>query len=231
MLQILGRNRIALLVVLVFFNTAMGLGLYHLLIPEKTKAEGLLSTARGQLEARRMEIQRLKEEYALLQSQIRYFKELEARGFFNDQNRVAARESFEKLREISGVLKAKYNIRAGELFEDERANEAGYVILQSPIEVELDSTDDVDVYSFIKLIQEYFPGKVDIASMTIEKAEDVSSELLGKMSSGEPIAVVKSKINFQWRTMAAKKDVMPEAVVDETDAFADPNAANAVPAP
>lgn len=207
MLQVLGRNRVALLVVLVFFNAAMAFGLYQWLTPERVKSQGLLTSARSQLEERRAEIQRLKEEYALLQSQIRYFKELEARGFFNDQNRVAARESFEKLREISGVLKAKYNIKAGQLIEDTRADEAGYVILQSPINVELDSTDDVDVYSFLKLIQEYFPGKVDVASMEIVRSETVTSELLNKMSEGEPSPVVKSKIDFEWKTMASRKDL------------------------
>ena len=205
MLQVLGRNRVILLVMLVFFNAAMAFGLYEFLTPERLKAQGILTSARAQLEERRAEIQRLKEEYALLQSQIRYFKEIENRGFFNDQNRVAARESFEKLREISGVLKAKYNIKAGQLTEDARADEAGYVILQSPINVELDSTDDVDVYSFLKLIQEYFPGKVGVVSMEIERVENVNSQLLNDMSNGEPVPVVKSKIDFQWKTMASRK--------------------------
>lgn len=233
MLQVLGRNRVILLAVLVFFNAAMAFGLYKILEPERVKADGLLSSARSQLEERRAEIQRLKEEYALLQSQIRYFKELENRGFFNDQNRVTARESFEKLREISGVLKAKYNIKAGELKEDTRADEAGYVILQSPINVELDSTDDVDVYSFLKLIQEYFPGKVDVVSMEIKRAAEINSELLDKMSDGEPVPVVTSKIDFQWKTMASRK-ALAKALGEETQpvdpaATADPNAPPAQP--
>lgn len=220
MLQILGRNRVILLVVLAFFNAAMAFGLYQLLAPERIKSEGALSSARSQLEERRSEIQRLKEEYALLQSQIRHFKELESRGFFNDQNRVSARESFEKLRELSGVLKAKYNIKAGELTEDPRADDAGYVILESPISVELDSTDDVDVFSFLKLIQDYFPGKVDIVEMQIQRAENVNSDLLEKMSDGDPVPVVKSRLDFQWRTMASRK-ALAAALGEELDDNAD----------
>ncbi len=226
MFRVLGRNRIIVLIVLALLNGAAGYGLYQYLIPMREEADQTLSKARSALEQKRAEIQKLKEEYALLQSQLKYFKDLEARGFFNNQNRVAAQEAFEKLRTISGVLKAKYDIKSGTLIEDPRAANADYVILKSPINVELESLDDVDVYSFLKLIQERFPGKVDIVGMDIEKIEDVNPVILRKIGTGNPVAMIKSKIDFEWRTMASRKSLSPDTI-DQ----AEPEAAPSVVSP
>ena len=170
MLQILGRNRIIVLVVLALLNAGAGYGLYQYLMPMTDQENLVLSSARATLETKRAEIKKLKEEFVLLQVQLTDYKDLEAQGFFNDQGRVAAQENFEKLRSLSGILNANYKINAGQLIEDPRASEAGYVILSSPIEVELSSLDDLDVYSFMKLIQERFSGKVDIKKMDIVKS-------------------------------------------------------------
>ena len=210
MLQALGRSRIIVLVVLVLLNGGAAYGLYEHLAPMRLAAEQKLTGARSELEAKRQEIQKLKEEYALLQSQLRYYKDLQAKGFFNEQGRVEAQEVFEKLRTISGVLKAKYDISAGALVSDPRATDAGYVILNSPIKVELDSLDDVDVYSFLKLIQERFPGKVDIVSMNITKKGNLTSENVRAIGQAKPVALVNSTINFQWKTMASQASISPD---------------------
>lgn len=210
MLQALGRSRIIVLVVLVLLNGSAGYGLYEHLMPMRLQAEQKLASAKSELEQKRQEIQRLKEEYALLQSQLRYYKDLQAKGFFNDQGRVAAQEVFEKLRTISGVLKAKYDISAGTLINDPRATDAGYVILNSPIKVELDSLDDVDVYSFLKLIQERFPGKVDIVSMNVAKKGNLTGENVKSIGKGDPVALVTSTVNFQWKTMASQASISPD---------------------
>lgn len=211
MLQALGRNRIAVLILLIILCSGVGGALYQYLMPERVLADQVLMGARSELEQKRAEIQKLKEEYALLQSQLRYFKQLEARGFFNDQGRVEAQEAFERLRTISGVLNAKYDISAGQIINDPRAEEAGYVILSSPISVELDSLDDVDVYSFLKLIQERFPGKVDIIEMTIAKTQNLTSLNLRAIGTGNPVPLIKTKINFEWKTMASQASISADS--------------------
>ena len=182
----------------------------------REEADRNLSSAKSKLEGKRAEIQKLKEEYALLQSNLKEFKNLEARGFFNDQGRVEAQKSFEKLRSVSGVLKAKYDIASGEIVEDTRASDAGYVVLKSPITVELDSLDDVDVYSFLKLIEEKFPGRVDVVSMYIKRKEAISPVLLRRIGTGEPVTVVTSKLEFVWRTMTSRESLNPDTSVDVT---------------
>lgn len=212
MLETLGRNRITVLIVLALLCAGSAYGLYQYLEPKRVQQDGILAAGRSALEAKRAEIQKLKEEYVLLQTQLRDYKELEAKGFFNDQGRVAAKESFEKLRTVSGVLNAKYGISAGQLIEDPRASEAGYVILSSPISVELSSLDDLDVYSFLKLIQERFAGKVDISSMKMTKTQALDRENIAKISQGLPVDLVTTILQLKWRTMASRESLSPDTM-------------------
>lgn len=230
LLQALGRKRVIALFALAILNGLTAYAYYSYFEPQRLESDKQLSVARSDLETKREEIKKLKLEYVLLQSQLRSYKELEAKGFFNDQNRVKAQESFEKLRNISGVLKAKYDIQAGIRVEDAKAKEANYVVLKSPVTVELDSLDDGDIYSFVKLIQERFPGKVDIATINVTKNEKMTSGILRKIGSGEPVTMVKSKIEFDWRTMAPLATIDPSAVVvDSTGATAPAGDATATP--
>lgn len=210
MLQILGRSRIIVLSVLVALNLVAMYALYMYAAPERLNSDLDLTQARSRLEGKRSEIQTLKQEYTLLQNQLKSYKELEARGFFNNQGRVEAQESFEKIRTVSGVINAKYDISAGEIVNDPRAESAGYVILRSPIKVVLESLDDLDVYSFLKLIQERFPGKVDIVGMKIDKLKDVTAEDLKNISSGKPEPVIQTLIEFAWKTMASQQSLSPD---------------------
>ncbi len=210
MLEILGRNRLIVLAGLVLLCGGSAYSLYEYLIPQKIEAEGVLSTAKSALQQKRVEIQKLKEEYALLQTQLRDFKDIEARGFFNDQGRVEAQTNFEKIRAASGVIIAKYSIATGQLIEDPRASEAGYVILTSPIKVELDSLEDTDVYSFIKLIQERYPGKIDLTRLGMSKAEKLTSDTLRNINRGKAVNLIKTSIELEWKTMAARSSVSPE---------------------
>ncbi len=221
MLEILGRNRLIVLVGLVLLCGGSAYALYEYLIPQKTEAETVLNSAKSALQQKRVEIQKLKEEYALLQTQLRDFKDIEARGFFNDQGRVEAQENFEKIRAVSGVIIAKYSIAAGQLIEDPRASEAGYVILTSPIKVELDSLEDTDVYSFIKLVQERYPGKIDVVKLDMSRPEKLTSNTLRAINRGSPVNLIRTTLDLNWRTMAARSSVSPESTAASQSASPD----------
>lgn len=204
MIKVLGKRVVLMLVLLVLVNGGIGYGLYEYLIPMREQKESELRGIQSEIEARRQEVAKLKEEMVLLQLQLRKFKELEAQGFFNNQNRVKAQESFDKLREVSGLLKAKYDIKSGELVEDPLATAANYVVVKSPVSLEMDSLDDVDVYTFIKGLQEKFPGSVDLEHVTLDRTETLSAPLLRNIGSGTPVKLISAKVDFSWRTMSAR---------------------------
>lgn len=204
MIKVLGKRVVLMLVALVLVNGGIGYGLYEYLIPMREQKETELRSIQSQIEKRRQEVAKLKEEMVLLQVQLRQFKELEAQGFFNNQYRVKAQASFDKLRDVSGLLKAKYDIKPGVLVDDPLATAANYVVVQSPVTLELDSLDDVDVYTFIKGLQEKFPGSVDLTKITIDRSEVLSAPMLREIGSGSPVKLVGGKIDFSWRTMSSR---------------------------
>lgn len=209
MLKILGSKPIFFLMFLILLNAGSGALLFYYLEPEAQASEQQLEQVKAEVEKKRQEVAGMKEEFTLLQSQLRDFKELEARGFFNDQNRVAAQESFEQLRTLSGLLKAKYNIKPGQMVENPLAASANHVVLKSLVEVEMESLDDVDVYSFVKFIQEKFPGSVDVLNIKLDRIELFNVAMLRQIGGGVPTPLVKAHIDFDWRTMAPKDKVAP----------------------
>jgi hypothetical protein len=216
MLYQLGRRRIYALVILAILNLGVGLFWYFYLIPESTLQNQTLTSVTSEVETKREEIHKLKLEYATLQTQVRDFKIIENKGFINDQNRVAAQAAFERLRDSSGLMVAKYNISSGQLTEIPSIAEAGYVMLKSPVKVELEAIDDFDIYSFVKMLDERFPGEVEMKSWNLERLEEVNNEIIRSINRGTPNPMVKSIVEFDWKTIASRNaltgDSAPEAV-------------------
>jgi hypothetical protein len=202
MIKILGKRVVLMLVALVLVNGGIGYGLYEYLIPMRVEKERELAGIQGEIEARRNEVAKLKEEFVLLQLQLREFKQLEVQGFFNNQNRVKAQDSFDSLRQLSGLLKTRYDIKSGELVQDPMATAANYVVVHSPVTLEMDSLDDTDVYTFIKGLQEKFPGSVDLTRIQLTRTENITAPILREIGSGKPVKMVGAKVEYSWRTMA-----------------------------
>lgn len=209
MLKVLGTRKIVFMVLLLGVNLAIGAGYYYWLLPFREQVTRDLDATRAAVEAKYQEVAKMKEEYILLQSQLRAFKELELRGFFNDQDRSNGIEHLGKLSNYAGLLKAKLKFGRGELVADPLADAAGQVVLKSPVTIDVSAFDDVDVYSFIKFIEEKFPGKVDVTSVKLKRTEIFNEAMLRKIGGGSPTPLVEAQLNFDWLTMASKNVVAP----------------------
>lgn len=209
MLKVLGSKRLVFIFLLLAALGIVAYAYYDFIVPAHEKSIQELATSKAAVAQKYEEVARLKEEYVLLQSQLRSYKELEARGFFNDQDRAAAVDNLDKLSKYAGLLKASLKFGSGILVQDAGADLAGQVILKSPVTVEAKSIDDVDVYSFIKFIEEKFPGRVDIASFSLNRMEIFDTTILRKIGSGSPTPLVDAKLSFDWLTMAPKDVVAP----------------------
>ncbi|HAJ89561.1 MAG TPA: hypothetical protein DCM27_00885 [Rhodospirillaceae bacterium] len=209
MLKVLGSKRLIFICLILAVLGIVAYAYYDFLVPAHEKSTQELETSKAAVRQKYAEVARLKEEYVLLQSQLRTYKELEARGFFNDQNRSAAVDKLDKLSKYAGLLKANLKFGSGQLVQDAGAELAGQVILKSPVTVEVKSIDDVDVYSFLKFIEEKFPGRVDVASLSLNRMEIFDTAILRKIGSGTPTPLVEAKISFDWLTMAPKNVVAP----------------------
>ena len=149
----------------------------------------------------------MKEEFILLQSQLRDFKDLEARGFFNNQNRSEAEENFSKLNNRVGILKASLSYKPGEIVANKMAEDARQIVIRSHGDVEVESLDDVDVYTLLKYMQERYPGSIDVTKLELERVEILNAAMLRKIGGGDPVPLIKGKFEFDWRTMTANDEL------------------------
>ena len=217
MLKILGRSRVILLTVLVLLTAIFG-GLWlQVLAPARENVERNLSTANSALEAKREDIRKLKKEYILLQNQISSYEKVKQLGFFNDQNRVLAQETLDDFRATSGVLKANYNVMAGEEVTDERATAINYMVIKSPVDIAIESIDDGDFYNFLKLVLEQFPGRSNLEKLTIEKKDALTQDVLKDIGSGEPVPLIRGVIKYNWFSMSKKETALPDANAPPVD--------------
>jgi hypothetical protein len=207
MIKILGRKRIICLAVLTLLMVVTFALSYQFFTPAKQKAESDLNAASSALEAKRVDIAKLKQEFVLLKNQISNYKSIESQGFFNDQNRVLAKETLDKYREVSGVIKADYTVSAGEEIADERAKEINYMLIKSPITIDIESIDDADFYNFLRLIIYDFPGRTNVMNLTLERTEKLTDIVLKDISVGKPVALMKGNIKFDWYSMKKNETV------------------------
>jgi Tfp pilus assembly protein PilO len=217
MLKVLGNNRLLFIFLVGFLVGGLSYFYYEWLLPAHEKSTQDLQTSKSAVEQKYSEVVRLKEEYVLLQSQLRAYKELEVKGFFNDQDRTAAVDKLDKLSKASGLLKASLRFGSGQLIEDPVAKVANQVVLKSPVSINVSSIDDVDLYSFVKFIEEKFPGRIDITSLSLSRIEIFDTAILRKIGGGQPTPLVESKLSFDWLTMAPKDIVAPSESNNQGD--------------
>ncbi len=209
MFKALGSKKVTFMVLLLLVNAGIGSAWYYWLLPAREQVTNELQSTQTAVEARYQEVAKMKEEYVLLQSQLRSFKELELKGFFNDQDRSNGIDQLGKLSNVAGLLKAKLKFGVGQLVSDPLADQANQVVLKSPVTVDVSALDDVDVYSFVKFIEEKFPGRVDISSFKLKRSEIFNEAMLRKIGGGDSTPLVQSQISFDWLTMAPKNVVAP----------------------
>lgn len=207
MIQILGAKRVLTLAVLALANIFLAAAVYYVFMPQNIKAEQGLRAAKAAVAGRRNEIQTMQTEYQQIQEQKNLFGDLEKARFFTTQDRVEARRMIEAIQASSKVLSAKYSIGAAEVRENEQASDAGYVILHSPLSINIDALDDIDIYSFIYWMENAFPGHAAVSELTLERKLDIDEVTLRQIGNGVPTVLVNANVNFDWSTMVPRANL------------------------
>ncbi len=209
MVRGLSNKIVIFILVLLALAGGGGYSVYEYLIPAREQSESELAGLKAQIQAKYEEVAKMKEEFVLLQSQLRDFKDLEARGFFNNQNRSEAEENFAKLNARVGILKATLTYQPGAIVNNKQADAAKQMVIKSQGKVEIESLDDVDVYTLLKFMQERYPGSIDITKLELERVQVLNAALLRKIGGGDPVPLIKGEFEFDWRTMTSKDDANP----------------------
>lgn len=204
MIKLLGKKVVTFIVLLLALDVGIYFGYDSYLLPIHLEQQQKLNSTKAAVESRRAEVQKMKEEFVLLQSQLRNFKEIEYDGFFSNQNRSAATEMFDDLSKKAGLLKANIIMKKGDLLMDQQADDAHQTVLKTEVSVPVDSLDDVDVYTFLSFLEREFPGVIDFTSIKLDRNEILNAAMLRKIGGGAPTPLVRTNIVFDWYTMIPK---------------------------
>lgn len=206
MIKNVGLSRVIIVGFLLALNVLLGAGAYFYLAPMAQKKEVELRSAKGLVQSRYSEIMTLREDFALLEDRLTEFSELELSGFFDNQNKVFA-DSKGKEFAVKSNVTGTFTVKAAEEVVDSRAEEAGHVLLKSPVEVILGGEDDVDVMYFIKLMQKQFPGIVEFEHIELKRVQDIDASVLRQIGSGGSAKLVEADIMMNWITMPNKEEL------------------------
>jgi hypothetical protein len=206
----IGYKRALLLFVLAGLLVAFYVADEYLFKPKVIESQSALNTSMGEISTLQGEIDKMRADFTLFEKQKDFYDIISRMGFFNDQDRVLARQRFDTMQKLSKIISARYEIKAANILTDEVNPETGFVVMESPITVDLAAVDDLDVYRFIYFLNYGFPGHITINSLNIERKGDVSPEVLKSIGTGKPPELITAKMELDWRTMARKESIQPE---------------------
>ena len=212
MIESIGKKRIAFVALFAVITGTLAAGYYLYFLPQQEKLESELRTTRSQVSAKRGDIQRLSEEYKQIQEQKAYFQNLEDAGYLFDQSRAVASRRIEDAQKFSRILSARYTIEPAKILQQEDAEKAGYVILSSPISIELEALDDMDIYNFVFWLQNSLPGQVAVTGLDLEKKQNITESRIRAIGSGNPIVMVSGNLALDWRTIVSSEDIGQDMV-------------------
>ncbi len=201
MIKILGFRRIVVLVALLGLNAMFAAVHYLYIMPETQERAQQAKQMSSKISTLQSDINRLQIEFAQLNDQKAEFEALQAKGFFSKQDRSQASQILEKIQKSAGVITAVASVKPGTLVDNEEAKKAGYKILASPMSIEITALDDRDVYKYIHLLRQYFPGHIGIVSTEVKLAAPLTKTLLRSVSAGENPVLVNAKLEVLWQTL------------------------------
>lgn len=207
MIKVLGIKRVIVLGALCAAAGVLASVNYLYATPERIKVEAQLRSTKAQLHEKTTEADRLNSEFDQINEQKDFYESLQRAGFFSDQNRLVAKRRITDVQERTGLLQAKYDINTGEIIEEEAATDAGYVILSSPITMDLEAMDDIDIYSFIFWFENTMPGHLTINKLNMTRRTELTEASLRQIGSGVPTTLMAANLDFVWRTMVPANTV------------------------
>lgn len=212
MINRLGFKRFIIIALLATFLGVFFVADNFFLTPQELESQNELSGINSQISTLEGELEKMRADFQIFQKQKMFYDSIRKMGFFNDQDRVIARERFDTMQRLSKIISARYEIKAARIITDEAAGTTGFVIMESPISVSLSAVDDLDVYRFIYYLNYGFPGHVVINSLRLERKLDITSEVIKQVGMGTPPEIISASLELDWRTMARKESIASDTL-------------------
>ncbi|MEC7702886.1 MAG: hypothetical protein VX740_04005 [Pseudomonadota bacterium] len=204
MVSILGVKRIVFILLLVALNVGGGFG-YKYMNDTITIKERQLNGLKRKVRDRFNEVKKVREQFAALRGQVTDYVLLEKRGFFEEQDREVLRDIFFEAQKKSQVLRAKYDVSPYKSQSSAFITQPNLRWVNSKVNIKIEALDDIDIFSFVELIERDFPGYVQFESIDLKRNETLTPDVLKKIGSGTPISLVNADVSFLWHSVPETK--------------------------
>lgn len=208
MIKVLGKKRILLLAALAALNVLFAALVYLYLIPQTEGQEKGLKSISSKVKTVQKDLDFIQQEFDQLEIQKEQFEKLRVKGFFDAQKRRQAEDILQQIQKQSEVISAKASIGAGKTIENEEAKKAAHVVLESPINIRIEALDDVSIYNYVYLLENFFPGHLYVDDITMTRKEDVTGTALRSIAGGQNPPLVVGIVNLSWSTMIPESSVI-----------------------
>jgi hypothetical protein len=206
MIEDIGTKRVLILLLLIVVNVTLFVSLGSYFKPEIKGAKNRLSVLKEQASQQLQDLEQARLEIDQLDQTIETFNALKDEGFLDDQDRRNASDLLQRIEKITNMVSARAQIQSAIFEDDIHAAKAGHRIMASPIKLELQALDDVDIYRYLYFVENSLPGHVSIDKFSMKREGDVTAELLRAISSGSAPALVSAELTMIWRTMLPTSD-------------------------
>lgn len=187
---------------------------YYYIVPMAIQYENESKSIKQKADGVQAEIDRIRYEFEKIQSQIEGFKALQAKGFFNSQDRVTAREAITRLTRRAKV-DADIKFAAAGLVPNADVDGANYKLLSGPMSISIRSMNDVNVYKFVLGLQKAFPGYLQLRSFDMARnSSGALSDKIKDIRSGIKTPLVTGNVNLIWWSMASPEQLAADPMLN-----------------
>ncbi len=206
MLNVLGTKRVIFVALLIALNVGAGFG-YKYMSDTIALKERQLNGVKRKVRDRFNEVKKVREQFATLRGQVSDYVRLEKNNFFEEQDRDVLRDIFFEAQKKSQVLRAKYDVSPYTTKSSSFITQPSLKWVNSSVKLSIEALDDIDVFSFIEILEDEFPGYVQFQSVDIKRNAELDTDTLKKIGAGTPVSLVKADVNFLWHSVPeTKKD-------------------------
>jgi len=206
MLDNLGIKRIAIILILLGIAGAIGATVHLYLIPRSEEVSRELASSEREVNSLRSDIGKITSQLDQIMEQKKKFDRIEQAGFFDRQSRRDAQSLLQEIEEDSKVVDVTASIGKPQFVQNEQAQKSGYVVLSSPVEIQVQAMDDKDIFFYMNYLQSRFPGVLRLKSFEIKRNQDISGSLLREIVGGSKPALAGASVAMTWQTMVPETE-------------------------
>ena len=211
MMKSIGLSRLFIILLLASFTLFCLFYSYKVGGPNIKKEKRSLAVVNNDISKMTSDMDKLSQGLTQFEGQKQAFSNVQRFGFFDDQDRVKARQLIEAMQEESRLLSAVYSLGPAESLNEPRATDAGYDLLNTNIGFTIEAVEDIDVYKFIYLLNYGFPGQISIKSLSMSRDEEITQPLLRQIGTGQPTPLIRAELEVFWKSMVPEGQFNPDA--------------------